>query len=46
MNVAHRGMNKWLIDSGVIKDGDMVLDIGCVGGETLQSLAKINHLGC
>ncbi|EON71908.1 hypothetical protein [Lysinibacillus sphaericus] len=42
MNVAHRGMNKWLIDSGVIKDGD----IGCVGGETLQSLAKINHLGC
>ncbi|WP_438941222.1 hypothetical protein [Lysinibacillus parviboronicapiens] len=25
MNVAHRGMNKWLIDSGTIKDGDIVL---------------------
>ncbi len=45
MNVAHRGMNKWLIDSGVIKDGDMVLDIGCGGGKTLQLMAKINQSG-
>ncbi len=45
MNVAHRGMNKWLMESGVIKDGDIVLDIGCGGGKMLQSLAKINHRG-
>lgn len=45
MNAAHSGMTKWVIRSGAIKDGDIVLDIGCGGGKTMQSLSKINRTG-
>lgn len=45
MNKAHSGMNTWLIRQEVINDGDIVLDIGCGGGKTLQSLSKINRSG-
>ncbi|UED78503.1 class I SAM-dependent methyltransferase [Lysinibacillus sp. CD3-6] len=45
MNVAHRGMTSWLIESGAIKNGDIVLDIGCGGGKTIQALSRINHHG-
>ncbi|MFJ7666350.1 class I SAM-dependent methyltransferase [Lysinibacillus sp. NPDC097195] len=45
MNIAHSGMNSWLLDSGVIKDGDIVLDIGCGGGRTIRALSSINHQG-
>ncbi|MFJ7737399.1 class I SAM-dependent methyltransferase [Lysinibacillus sp. NPDC097287] len=45
MNAAHSGMTKWVIQSGAIKDGDVVLDIGCGGGKTIQSLSKINRAG-
>ena len=45
MNIAHRGMNKWLIQTGAIEDGDIILDIGCGGGRTIQSLSKINRKG-
>ncbi|WP_409369663.1 class I SAM-dependent methyltransferase [Lysinibacillus sp. 38-6] len=45
MNVAHRGMTNWLMHSGLMKDGDIVLDIGCGGGRTVQALSNINHRG-
>ncbi|MFJ7733661.1 class I SAM-dependent methyltransferase [Lysinibacillus sp. NPDC097231] len=45
MNMAHSGMNKWLIKNGNVYDGDIVLDIGCGGGKTLQTLSKINPSG-
>lgn len=45
MNVAHRGMTNWLMNSGLMKDGDIVLDIGCGGGRTIRSLSNINHRG-
>lgn len=45
MNVAHSGINNWLIQSGAIQNGDVVLDIGCGGGRTIQALSKINRNG-
>lgn len=45
MNKAHSGMNTWLMKQEAINDGDIVLDIGCGGGKTLQSLSKINPSG-
>ncbi|MEG0450294.1 MAG: class I SAM-dependent methyltransferase [Lysinibacillus sp.] len=45
MNTAHNGMNKWVIQNGAIDNGDIVLDIGCGGGKTIQSLSKINKSG-
>jgi len=45
MNVAHSGMNTWLIKHGDVYDGDIVLDIGCGGGKTLQTLSKMNPGG-
>ncbi|MDM5233313.1 class I SAM-dependent methyltransferase [Lysinibacillus pakistanensis] len=45
MNVAHSGMNTWLIKHGDVYDGDIVLDIGCGGGKTLQTLSKMNPAG-
>lgn len=45
MNAAHNGMNKWVLESGAIKNGDVVLDIGCGGGKTIQSLSKMNKNG-
>jgi len=45
MNRAHSGMNTCLMRQEVIKEGDTVLDIGCGGGNTLQSLSKMNPSG-
>lgn len=45
MNVAHSGMNTWLIKHSEVCDGDIVLDIGCGGGKTLQTLSKMNPGG-
>ena len=45
MNVAHRGMTNWFMDSGLMKDGDIVLDIGCGGGRMIQALSSINKHG-
>ena len=45
MNAAHNDMNKCVIESGAIKDGDVVLDIGCGGGKAIQLLSKINQSG-
>ncbi|MGE7843832.1 class I SAM-dependent methyltransferase [Lysinibacillus sp. NPDC093712] len=45
MNVAHSGINNWLIQSGAIENGDVVLDIGCGGGRTIEALSKINRHG-
>lgn len=45
MNFAHSGMNTWLIKHGDVYDGDTVLDIGCGGGKTLQTLSNINPSG-
>ena len=45
MNAAHSGMTKWAIQSGAIKDGDIVLDIGCGGGKTIQTLSIFNKSG-
>ncbi|MFJ7952994.1 class I SAM-dependent methyltransferase [Lysinibacillus sp. NPDC096418] len=45
MNTAHSGMTKWVIQSGAIQNGDIVLDIGCGGGKTIQTLSKINKQG-
>ncbi|KOS60315.1 class I SAM-dependent methyltransferase [Lysinibacillus agricola] len=45
MNFAHSGMNTWLMKNGAVYDGDIVLDIGCGGGKTLQTLSKINPSG-
>ena len=41
MNKAHSGMNTWLMKQEAVNDGDIVLDIGCGGGKTLQFLSKI-----
>ena len=45
MNKAHSGMNTWLMKQEAVNDGDIVLDIGCGGGKTLQSLSKMNPSG-
>ncbi|AVK85353.1 SAM-dependent methyltransferase [Lysinibacillus sp. B2A1] len=45
MNFAHSCMNTWLIKHGDVYDGDTVLDIGCGGGKTLQTLSNINPSG-
>lgn len=45
MNSAHYEMNKWALQMISIDKDDVMLDVGCGGGKTLQLLSKINTYG-
>lgn len=45
MNSAHYEMNKWALQMISINKDDVMLDVGCGGGKTLQLLSKINTYG-
>ena len=45
MNVVHTRMRKWALKKIVIKEDAVILDIGCGGGKTINTLSKIVKSG-
>ena len=45
MNSAHTEMNKWALQKIKMRKEEVILDIGCGGGKTIQLLSKMNKYG-
>lgn len=45
MNLGHRDLTRWGLSNVVIPEQANVLDIGCGGGRTLETLASLARLG-
>ena len=40
MNLSHSGLTKWGLSYGSIQPSDIILDVGCGGGRTIDMMAK------
>jgi ubiquinone/menaquinone biosynthesis C-methylase UbiE len=45
MNRSHSDLTSWGLEHVQVGKGDVVLDVGCGGGRTVQRLAKMTDLG-